>query len=63
MYESCHMYEWEWVMSHEWMKMRCGVATISRIDKIVGRFRRIASLLWGFFAKETYDLIDATKIR
>jgi len=30
-----------------------GVATISRIDKIIGLFCRIASLLWGSFAKET----------
>jgi len=40
-----------------------GVATISRIDKIIGLFRRIASLVWGSFAKETYDSIDLTKIR
>jgi len=34
---------------------RCtyGVATVSRIDKIIGIFCRILSLLWGSFAKET----------
>jgi len=39
-----------------------GVATISRINKIIGLFCRIASLLWGSFAKETYTFIDATNI-
>ena len=34
------------------------MATISRIDKIIGLFGRIASLLWGSFAKETYDVVD-----
>ena len=38
------------------------MATISRIDKIIGLFCRIASLLWGSFAKETYDFIDPTSI-
>jgi len=37
-----------------------GVATISRIDEIVGLFCRILSLLKGSFAKETYNLIDPT---
>jgi len=37
-----------------------GVATVSRIDKITGLFGRISSLLWGAFAKETYNLIDPT---
>ena len=35
-----------------------GVATVSRIDKILGLFCRILSLLQGSFAKETYNLID-----
>jgi len=35
----------------------------NRIDYIVALFCRIASLLWGSFAKETYDLIDPTNIR
>ena len=35
-----------------------GVATVSRIDKIIGLFCRIASLLQGSFAKETYNLTD-----
>ena len=39
---------------------RYGVATVSRIDKIIGLFCRILSLLWGSFAKEAYDLIDPT---
>ena len=37
-----------------------GVATISKIDKIIGLFCRIASLLWGSFAKETCNFINAT---
>jgi len=37
-----------------------GVAAVSRIDKIIGLFCRISSLLWVSFAKETYDLIDPT---
>ena len=31
-----------------------GVARISRIDKIIGLFCRMSSLLYGSFAKETY---------
>ena len=37
-----------------------GVATVSRIDKVIGLFCRIASLLQGSFAKEAYNLIDLT---
>ena len=37
---------------------RYGVATVSRIDKITGLFCRISSLLYGSFAKETYNFID-----
>ena len=37
-----------------------GVATVSRIEKIIGLFCRISSLLQGSFAKETYDFIDPT---
>jgi len=37
------------------------VATISRIDKIIGLFCRIASLLQVSFAKETYHFIEFTK--
>ena len=37
-----------------------GVATVSRIDKIIGLFCRISSLLKDSFAKETYKLIDPT---
>jgi len=36
------------------------VATVSRIDKIIGLFCRILSLLQVSFAKETYNLIDPT---
>jgi len=35
-----------------------GVATVSRTDKIIGLFCRILSLLFGSFAKETYNFID-----
>jgi len=37
-----------------------GVAMVSRIHKNIGLFCRIASLLQGSFAKETYNLIDPT---
>ena len=37
-----------------------GVATVSRIDWIIGLFCRISSLLQGSFAKETYHFIDPT---
>ena len=37
-----------------------GVTTVSRIDKIIGLFCRISSLLQGFFAEETYNFIDPT---
>ena len=37
-----------------------GVATVSRIDKIIDLFCRIASFLQGSFEKETYDFIDPT---
>ena len=33
-----------------------GVATMGRLLKIIGLFCRIWSLLWGSFAKETYNL-------
>jgi len=37
-----------------------GLATVSRIHKIIGLLCRIASLLQVSFAKETYDVIDPT---
>jgi len=37
-----------------------GLATVIRIDKVIGLFCRIVSLLQGSFAKETYDCIDPT---
>ena len=36
------------------------MATVSGIDKMIGLFCRIQSLLQGSFAKETYNFIDAT---
>jgi len=60
-----------WVMLHMWMshvtdktESRCvvcnGVATISRLLKIVGLFCRISSVLYGSFAKETYHFREPT---
>ena len=37
-----------------------GVTTISRLLKIIGLFCRISSLLYGSFAKETYDFKEPT---
>jgi len=37
-----------------------GVATISRLLKIIGLFCRIQFLLQGSFAKETYNFREAT---
>jgi len=37
-----------------------GVATVSRIDEIIGLFCRKAFLLWGSFAQETCNFIDLT---
>jgi len=39
---------------------RYGVATISRLLKNIRLFCRISALLWGSFAKETYDLKEPT---
>ena len=39
------------------------MAAVSRINKIIGRFCRILSLLKGSFAKETYDFTDPTNRR
>ena len=41
-------------------KHRYGVATFSRIDKIIGLFCRISSLSEGSFAKETYNFMEPT---
>ena len=38
----------------------CGVATISRLLKMIGLFCRILSLLWVSFAKETYHFKEPT---
>jgi len=40
--------------------MSYGVATISRLLKIIGLFCRISSLLQGSFAKETYNFKEST---
>jgi len=37
-----------------------GVATISRLLKIIGLFGRISSLLQGCFAKETWNFKEPT---
>jgi len=37
-----------------------GVATISRLLRMIGLFCRISSLLQGSFAKETYDFEEPT---
>ena len=37
-----------------------GVATISRLLKIIGLFCRISALLQGSFAKETYNFKEPT---
>ena len=47
-----------WNMTHA---SEYRVATVSRIDKIIGLFCRRASHLQGSFAEETYNFIDSTK--
>ena len=49
-----------WIAKWSWHRRSWGygVATVSRIDKIIGLFCRISSLLSGSFAKETYNFID-----
>ena len=49
-----------WGMSHVNKWCHYVVATVSRIDKIIGLFCRMASLLYVSFAKETYNFIDPT---
>ena len=43
-----------------WHHIGYGVATVSRIDEIIGLCCRISPLLQVIFAKETYNLIDPT---
>ena len=50
------------VTPYELMCVTYGVATVSRIDKIVRLFCRIYSLLQGSCAKETYSFIDCKKV-
>jgi len=40
--------------------IRYGVATISRLLKMIGLFCRILSLVWVSFAKETYHFKEPT---
>ena len=44
----------------DFAQQRFGVATISKLLKIIGLFCRISSLLQGSFAKETYDFKEPT---
>ena len=48
------------ILRYSGLQLSIGVATVSKIDKIIGLFCRILSLLQGFFAKETYNFIDPT---
>jgi len=42
------------IVANKGLRNNYGVATISTLLKIIGLFRRIWSLLYGSFAKETY---------
>jgi len=64
-----HWYMWrDWSKYVTWLVFRtdsvclicCGVATISRLLKMIGLFCRILSLLWVSFAKETYHFKEPT---
>jgi len=46
----------------QWAGTRYSVATISRRLKTIGLFCRISSLLWGSFAKETYNFKEPTNL-
>jgi len=46
--------------THTHRRARYGVATASRLHQIIGLFCRISSLLWGSFAKETYNFKEPT---
>jgi len=48
-----YVYEFNTVMPKMQIRDSYGVATISRLRKIIGLFCRISSLLQGSFAKET----------
>ena len=47
-------------ITHLYVYICYGVATISRLLKIIGLFSRISSLLWGSLANETYDFKEPT---
>jgi len=59
MCDTKHSYVWYTMHSYVWY----GVATISKLLKIIGLFCRISSLLWGSFAKETYNCKEPTNRR
>ena len=50
----------EFLPYHLFIITRYGVATISRLLKIIGLFCRISSLLYGSFAKEIYHFKEPT---
>jgi len=64
MYVRCaHTAAAEWPQMVDLCVLLCcmhGVATISRLLKIIGLFCRIQFLLYGSFAKETYNFEDPT---
>jgi len=55
-YTYTYMYAYIYVCIH----ICYGVATISRLLKIIGLFCRILSLVYGSFAKETYNFKEPT---
>ena len=48
------------MQQHAWEGFRYGVATVSRIDKIIGLFCKRTLYKRRYSAKETYHLIDPT---
>jgi len=52
----CHLNPW----FPNWRGSGYGVATIGMLNKIIGLFCRIASLLYGSFAKETCNFKEPT---
>jgi len=55
-----HTHTHAYTHKHACIRDWYGVATISRLLKIIGLFCRISSFLWGPFAKETYDFKEPT---
>jgi len=69
--QDSYIRDWDWHLLlrewHEWLigfvdagHASYGVAMISWLLKIIGLFCRISFLLYGSFAKETYDLKEPT---